>query len=135
GLDRPAHFVYTVKAVYWECPLFPRSFFRAKAYDILISIKGVVPHEAYFPAQNASESQGARLPRPHEDQGRPPRAQGPPSARPQDAQRLSAVTAQEKPAPSQSLRFPRRFRLGRSRNYRYVYRKGKSFASRSLVLV
>ena len=45
------------------------------------------------------------------------------------------MTAQERPAPSQSLRFPRRFRLGRSRNYRYVYRKGKSFASRSLVLV
>ena len=45
------------------------------------------------------------------------------------------MTAQERPAPLQSLRFPRRFRLGRSRNYRYVYRKGKSFASRSLVLV
>ena len=45
------------------------------------------------------------------------------------------MTAQERPAPSQSLRFPRRFRLGRSRNYRYVYRKGKSFPSRSLVLI
>ena len=34
-----------------------------------------------------------------------------------------------------NLRFPRRFRLGKSRNYRYVYRKGKSFPSRSMVLV
>ena len=88
-----------------------------------------------FQPKNASESQGAWLPRPHEDQGRPPRPQGPPYARPQGAQRLSAVTAQERPAPSQGLRFPRRFRLGRSRNYRYVYRKGRSFPSRSLVLV
>ena len=87
------------------------------------------------PAQNAPESQGARFPRPHENQGRPPRPQGPPPARPQGAQRLSAVTAQDRPAQGQGLRFPRRFRLGRNRNYRYVYRKGKSFASRSLVLV
>lgn len=45
------------------------------------------------------------------------------------------MTAQEGRAPSPGLRFPRRFRLGRSRNYRYVYRKGKSFPSRSLVLI
>ena len=45
------------------------------------------------------------------------------------------MTAQDRPAQGQGLRFPRRFRLGRNRNYRYVYRKGKSFASRSLVLV
>ena len=31
--------------------------------------------------------------------------------------------------------FPRRYRLGANRNYRYVYRKGKSYPSRSLVLV
>jgi len=32
-------------------------------------------------------------------------------------------------------RFPRRLRLGENRNYRYVYRRGKSWPSRSLVLV
>ena len=31
--------------------------------------------------------------------------------------------------------FPRRFRLGDNRNYRYVYRRGKSYPSRSLVLI
>ena len=31
--------------------------------------------------------------------------------------------------------FPRRVRLGGNRNYRYVYRKGKSYPSRSLTLV
>ena len=31
--------------------------------------------------------------------------------------------------------FPRRYRLGGNRNYRYVYRKGKSYPSRSLVLI
>ena len=48
---------------------------------------------------------------------------------------MAAVTAQDRPALAQNLRFPRKFRLGRSRNYRYVYRKGKSFPSRNLVLV
>ena len=33
------------------------------------------------------------------------------------------------------MRFPRRFRLGKSRNYRYVYRKGKSVPSKNLVLI
>lgn len=32
-------------------------------------------------------------------------------------------------------RFPRRYRLGSNRNYRYVYRKGKSHPSRNLVLI
>jgi len=32
-------------------------------------------------------------------------------------------------------RFPRRYRLGSNRNYRYVYRRGKSHPSRSLVLI
>ena len=32
-------------------------------------------------------------------------------------------------------RFPRRYRLGRNRNYRYVYRRGKSHPSRNLVLI
>ena len=32
-------------------------------------------------------------------------------------------------------RFPRRCRLGSNRNYRYVYRRGKSHASRNLVLI
>lgn len=32
-------------------------------------------------------------------------------------------------------RFPRRYRLGSNRNYRYVYRKGKSTASRSVVMI
>ena len=31
--------------------------------------------------------------------------------------------------------FPRRYRLGANRNYRFVYRRGKSYPSRSLVLV
>lgn len=33
------------------------------------------------------------------------------------------------------LSFPRRYRLGKNRNYRYVYRKGKSYPSRNVVLV
>ena len=32
-------------------------------------------------------------------------------------------------------RFPRRSRLGENRNYRYVYRRGKSHPSRNLVLI
>ena len=35
----------------------------------------------------------------------------------------------------QSEAFPRRLRLGSNRNYRYVYRRGKSIPSRSVVLV
>ena len=31
--------------------------------------------------------------------------------------------------------FPRRYRLGGNRNYRYVYRRGKSCPSRNLVLI
>ena len=31
--------------------------------------------------------------------------------------------------------FPRRYRLGGNRNYRFVYRRGKSVPSRNLVLV
>ena len=31
--------------------------------------------------------------------------------------------------------FPRRYRLGGNRNYRYVYRRGKSFPSRNVVLI
>ena len=32
-------------------------------------------------------------------------------------------------------RFSRRYRLGSNRNYRYVYRRGKSYPSRSVVLI
>ena len=32
-------------------------------------------------------------------------------------------------------RFPRRYRLGGNRNYRFVYRRGKSYPSRNLVLI
>ena len=32
-------------------------------------------------------------------------------------------------------RFPLRYRLGSNRNYRYVYRRGKSHPSRNLVLI
>lgn len=39
----------------------------------------------------------------------------------------------EKTRPDQS--FPRRFRLGENKNYRYVYRRGKSYPSRNLVLI
>ena len=43
---------------------------------------------------------------------------------------------EEKSIPKRaSESFPRRFRLGANRNYRYVYRKGKSSPSRNLVLV
>ena len=31
--------------------------------------------------------------------------------------------------------FPRRYRLGGNRNYRYVYRRGKSYPSRNVVLI
>ena len=34
-----------------------------------------------------------------------------------------------------AARFPRRYRLGSNKNYRYVYRRGKSYPSKSLVLV
>lgn len=39
---------------------------------------------------------------------------------------------QDRPADE---RFPRRFRLGKNKNYRYVYRRGKPTPSRSLTLV
>lgn len=45
------------------------------------------------------------------------------------------MAAPDRGAPDGDLRFPRRFRLGKSRNYRYVYRRGKSFPAASLVLV
>lgn len=38
-------------------------------------------------------------------------------------------------APAGSQRFTRASRLGSNRNYRYVYRKGKSYPSRNLTLV
>lgn len=38
-------------------------------------------------------------------------------------------------APAGSQGFPRKVRLGGNRNYRYVYRKGKSYPSRNLTLV
>ena len=39
-------------------------------------------------------------------------------------------------SPAQGSRaFPRRFRLGGNRNYRYVYRKGRSYPSKNLVLI
>ena len=34
-----------------------------------------------------------------------------------------------------NFHFPRKFRLGRNRNYRYVYRKGITHPSRNLMLV
>ena len=34
-----------------------------------------------------------------------------------------------------SQAFPRRFRLGSNRNYRYVYRRGKSYPSKNMVLI
>ena len=37
--------------------------------------------------------------------------------------------------PRRDERFPRRYRLGSNRNYRYVYRRGKSTPSRSVVLI
>lgn len=36
---------------------------------------------------------------------------------------------------SGAARFPRRYRLGSNRNYRYVYRRGKSYPSKNLVLI
>ncbi len=37
--------------------------------------------------------------------------------------------------PQRDESFPRRYRLGGNRNYRYVYRRGKSFPSRNVVLI
>ena len=34
-----------------------------------------------------------------------------------------------------SQAFPRRYRLGGNRNYRFVYRRGKSYPSKNLVLI
>lgn len=34
-----------------------------------------------------------------------------------------------------SQRFARKYRLGSNKNYRYVYRRGKSYPSRNLVLI
>ena len=34
-----------------------------------------------------------------------------------------------------SQAFPRRYRLGSNRNYRYVYRRGKSYPSKNMVLI
>ena len=46
------------------------------------------------------------------------------------------MTAQERPRPIAGPALsPAGSAWGRSRNYRYVYRKGRSFPSRSLVLV
>lgn len=36
---------------------------------------------------------------------------------------------------ARSEAFPRRYRLGENRNYRYVYRRGKSHPSRNLVVI
>ena len=41
----------------------------------------------------------------------------------------------QRQAPRKDESFPRRVRLGGNRNYRYVYRRGKSTPSRSVVLV
>ena len=40
-----------------------------------------------------------------------------------------------RPGARGSEAFPRRYRLGGNRNYRYVYRRGKSYPSRNLVLI
>ncbi len=41
----------------------------------------------------------------------------------------------KKPGAGVSEGFGRRYRLGDNRNYRYVYRRGKSYPSRNLVLI
>ena len=45
------------------------------------------------------------------------------------------MTEKDKPATAGSQGFSRAVRLGGNRNYRYVYRKGKSYPSRNLTLV
>ena len=81
----------------------------------------------------ASEIQGARLPRAHEDPRRPQRPQGTPRPRPQGSLR---VIVEERRLPARgSEAFPRRYRLGKNKNYRYVYRRGKSVPSRNVTLV
>ncbi len=45
------------------------------------------------------------------------------------------MARQDGVCPAGLLRFPRVCRLGKSRNYRYVYRKGKSYPSRNVVLI
>ncbi len=44
------------------------------------------------------------------------------------------MEGKREPAPKDE-RFPRRYRLGGNKNYRYVYRRGKSTPSRNLVLI
>ena len=103
---------------------------------------------SHLPAQKASALQGSRLPRPHEDQDRPPRAEDPSSARPQGSDRLisvktgdssSSITSPVPPHGARALahiyRLGRRYSLGRNKQYTYVYRRGKSFPGYRMVLV
>src|SRR6478736_8339512 len=49
--------------------------------------------EAHFPAEQSGPQAAARVPQPHGDGRRPQGAERPPRARPQEAQRLSTITA------------------------------------------
>jgi ribonuclease P protein component len=89
-------------------------------------------NETYLPAQEASKEQGARLSRPHDDQGRPKRAPGSQGARAQEAVCLIHVVPDRAAA---DYRLGRRFSLGRNKQYRIVYRRGNSFPGRLMVLV
>ena len=40
-----------------------------------------------------------------------------------------------RPSVRKSFAFPRRYRFGGNRNYRFVYRKGRSYPSKNLVLI
>ena len=89
-----------------------------------------MPYVPYLSTQKAPAQQGARVPRAHEDQGRQECAQGPAAARPESAVRLSADGGR---APAR-YRLGRGFSLGRNKNFRYVFRKGKSTPGRLIAL-
>ena len=88
----------------------------------------VFRHEAHLPAQEAQARPSPRLPRAHEHPRRSRRAPAPSRQGPQAAHRL---TVDDAPRPS---RRQRRGRLSRSAEFDRVYRQGRSFGNRWLVL-
>lgn len=88
----------------------------------------VFRNEAHLPAQEAQARPSTRLSRAHEHPRRPRRASAPSRQGPQAAHRL---TVSDAPRPS---RRQRRGRLSRSAEFDRVYRQGRSFGNRWLVL-
>ncbi len=86
--------------------------------------------EAHLPAEEAQAGTHARVPRADEHARRARDRTPPPREGPRPADRLSAV---EGDAPLQRRR-PKRGRLSRSAEFERVYRQGRSFGNRWLVL-